>query len=154
MNPIHTAPRLRRVLMLAGLTVLSLALLAACDASDASEDDPLGLGSSGSSGSSELSESPPGSGGAATIDQSAILGDATEVRALLSNAASNFDPNVVEDVDYSGNSLAVTVTEDVQGLEDAQALCDDLSEAIQVVELTIVVRNATGAELAACTFEG
>ncbi len=135
------------ILTIVGAT-MGVALFAACDASEA-EDDPLGVGTpAGSMGS----DSTDGSSGA--IDRQAILGNLAEVQAMLEDTASRFDDQVITDVDFANNRLTVTASEEVQELEDAQELCQDLSEAVAAVDLTIIVRNETGAELAACTFRG
>ncbi len=124
------------------LALAALALLAACDASEA-EGDPLGL-----DGGATTAD------GGDAINREAILGNLTEVQTLLDGAASSFNSAVITDVEYDSGQLTVTVSQDVQAAEDAQQLCADLAGAVASVDLSIVVRDETGTEQAACTFQG
>lgn len=133
-----------RTLLAALLAGLAVALLAACDTSDAGEDDPLGLDDDVTATSSATT----------AIDPAAILGSLPDVQMLLEDAQSEFDSTVITDVDYEDGELGVTVSEDLTELEEAEALCNDLGEAVGMADLTIIVRNGSGAELAACTFQG
>src|SRR5690606_13594900 len=109
-------------------------------------EDPLDLGLETNSTATGTTDS--------GIDRAAILGSVPEVQAFLEDASSRFDSAVISDVAYEGDTLSVTVTEQVAVLEDAQELCADLANGVAAVDLSIIVRNDTGAELAACRFQG
>ena len=143
-----TLRRGRRGLILTILcATMGVALFAACDASEA-EDDPLGVGTPAGSMDSD------GTGSSGGIDREAILGNLSEVQAMLGDTASRFDNQVITDAEFANNRLTITASQEVQELEDAQELCQDLAGAVAAADLTIIVRNETGAELAACTFRG
>lgn len=112
-------------------------LVAAC------EDDQTvdGLGSNATEGDTT-----------AGVNVDAILGDVQEVRLLLEQASSAFSPAVIEDTTYSDGQLTVVVTEEVDGLDQAQTLCEDLSEAIAATDVHITVQDQAGSVLAECRF--
>jgi len=140
----HPSPGVFRAVAFAIVLMALPVLLVACDTTD--DDDPLDLGTGGGASTAEATST--------AIDRAAILGSVQEVQTFLEDASSRFDAGVISDVDYAGDTLSVTVTEDVAVLEDAQELCTDLADSVAAADLSIIVRNGTGAELAACRFRG
>lgn len=128
-------PRVGVLLALAAGAVL---LFAACD-DDGADADGLGVteGSNGTNG----------------VNVDAILGDPGEVRLLLDQAGSAFTSEVIADTTYADGQLTVTVTEQIDGLDQAEQLCDDLSEAIAATDVSIHVQDQTGNSLAECRFD-
>jgi hypothetical protein len=89
-------------------------------------------------------------GGSPTVDFEAILNDAGEVRAMLEESASAFPPDLVNDAEFSDNTLTVTVGADAPELDDAAAFCEDVAGAISLADLSVRVVDEAGAELATC----
>jgi hypothetical protein len=84
----------------------------------------------------------------------AILGSVDDVRAVIQDNASSLDPNVIKDVDYDNKQLKVTLADsqndlDIDGLKST---CDQVSKAIALPDLHLVVEKANGSESAECDF--
>lgn len=125
----------RRFLLLAlGVGTLSLAALACSDESGAGVN--LGL-----SGDATVEG----------IDRDALLGELSEVRDLFASSSA-IPADVITDVDYDDGSLRVTLAAEAEGIEDAQQICEDLSQGIQLPDLAITVEGPDGATLATCEF--
>ncbi|MEX2373123.1 MAG: hypothetical protein WD800_04915 [Dehalococcoidia bacterium] len=130
------------------VAILAMGLFSACAEEGANGDDPfLGGGDTG------VSTPATGGGmteGSDTIDRDTILNELSEVQAMLAAGSSSFGGDVVTDVNYQDGQLTVTTSGDIQGLEDAEALCQDMSTAISDSGLSIVIVDPQGAELAQC----
>jgi hypothetical protein len=90
------------------------------------------------------------------IDRRAILGELTGVRALFAERSA-LPAEVIGDVDYEEGTLDVTLApaSAERGAEtagQAEQVCNDLREAIQLPNLTINVHGPDGARLASCEF--
>ncbi len=90
------------------------------------------------------------------IDRGAVLGELDEVRDLFAER-SNLPAEVIADVSYEEGALNVTLAEtegvDAGGAaEQAEQICNDLSEAIQLPDLAITVDGPDGTRLASCDF--
>jgi hypothetical protein len=92
--------------------------------------------------------------GGDALNQDAILNEVEEVRRLFMQGSTGFAPAVISNVAFEGGTLTVTVTEEIVGLEDAQAFCQDLSTSIAAANVGIVVVDAGGARLAECSLAG
>ena len=100
------------------------------------------------------SESDAEEGGTQTgIDRSELLGDLGEVRDLFAQR-SPLDAELLADVSYSDGELTVTLADDAGGVGQAEQVCNDLGDAIQLPDLSINVEGPDGAPLATCTFAG
>lgn len=117
----------RRLVLMAVVCVASLALVACGDA----EDD----GDSADTG----------------IDREQLLGEVSEVRSLFEER-SPLPPELISDVSYEEGQLDVTLAEEAEGVDQAEQVCRDLSEAIQLLDLAIAVHGPDGSELASCEF--
>ena len=123
-----------------GLTWLMLPLVLGVTLIACNEDDTINPSATGPTGD--------------VIDRGAILSNVEDVRALIEDNAESLDPMVVEDVDYSDERLRVTLAEsqnnlDVSGLE---SMCEDVSRAIALPDMTVVVEKADGSESTECEF--
>jgi len=133
------SPALKSALMtVVALGAVSLALIAC-------EDDPA----VGEPGTSTTTPNMPVEG----IDRESILGDLAEVQAILETSASSLPADAIEDVEYEDGTLRIVGNPDFANLEQAEALCEDMSAAIASADLSIEVVNAAGEVLASCTFE-
>ncbi len=121
----------RALLLTAGLAAISLA--AACS-DDADADVTLGV-----------------DGTQVGIDRDALLGEVSEVRDLFAERSS-LPAEVIADVDYDDGTLNITLAEDTEGVDQAEQVCNDLSEAIQLPDLAINVDGPDGTRLATCEF--
>lgn len=124
--------RPRRLLVVTALAVASLALVACGDAEGDGEGSDTG------------------------IDREQLLGEVSEVRSLFEER-SPLPPELISDVSYEEGQLDVTLAEDAESaagdeVEQAEQVCSDLSEAIQLPDLTITVHGPDGSELASCEF--
>lgn len=92
-----------------------------------------------------------GEGADTGIDREQLLGEVSEVRSLFEER-SPLPPELISDVSYDEGRLDVTLAEDAEGVEQAEQVCNDLSEAIQLPDLAITVHGPDGSELASCEF--
>lgn len=120
-------PSPRRVFVLSVVAITSLALVACGDAEGDGEGSDTG------------------------IDREQLLGEVSEVRGLFEER-SPLSPELIEDVSYDEGQLDVTLAEEAEGADQAEQVCNDLSEAIQLPDLTITVHGPDGTELASCEF--
>jgi|GEM_PF-3488827 len=118
---------LRRRVLMAVVCVASLALVACGDADG------------------------DGDGADTGIDREQLLGEVSEVRSLFEER-SPLPPELISDVSYEEGQLDVTLADDAEGVEQAEQVCNDLSEAIQLPDLAITVHGPDGSELASCEF--
>lgn len=128
-----TLGRSRRLLVAGSLAVIALTM-AAC------EDDPL---------TTDGDET-----GTSGIDREAVLGEVDAVRGLFEERSA-LDPGLISEVSYDDGELSVTLDEEAsagEGAEQAEQVCDDLAEAVQLPDLSIVVVGPGGEPLASCQF--
>jgi len=100
-----------------------------------------------------------GEGSDTGIDREQLLGEVSEVRSLFEER-SPLPPELIADVSYEEGQLDVTLAEDAESAagdqaeqaEQAEQVCSDLSEAIQLPDLSITVHGPDGTELASCEF--
>lgn len=118
----------RRFVLAAAVVVASLGLVACGDSDGDADGSDMG------------------------IDREALLGEVSEVRGLFEER-SPLPPELISDVSYEAGQLDVTLSEDAEGLDQAEQVCSDLSEAIQLPDLAITVHGPDGSELASCEFE-
>ena len=85
------------------------------------------------------------------IDRESLLGELSEVRNLFA-ATSPLSADLIADVSYEDQRLSVTLAEETEGVEQAEQVCRDLSEAIQLTNLSITVDGPDGSQLASCEF--
>ncbi len=90
------------------------------------------------------------------INRDAILGSVSDVRALIKDNASSLDPQVIGDVSYSNDQLRVTLADSQNDLDldRLKSMCTDVSNAIALPNLHLVVEKADGSDSAECTFGG
>jgi hypothetical protein len=90
------------------------------------------------------------------IDRDAILDSVEDVRALVRDNVASLDPMMIDDVDYSDDELKVTLAAGEDGLDSAamQSVCDDISEALALIDLKLTVEKADGSSDVSCQFSG
>lgn len=87
------------------------------------------------------------------VDVEAILDHVDEVRLLFAEGSTTYPPDVIDDAEYGAGQLVVAVTDDIEGLEDANRFCNELSGAIAAPDLSIVVQDQHGVILTECRFD-
>ncbi len=127
----------RAALLTFGVVALGLGVAACTDDSGSGAD--LGLDTFNTSATVE------------GVDRDALLGELGEVRDLFATT-SQIPPDVIADVAYDDSALTVTLAAEAEGVEDAQEICDDLSQGIQLPDLAITVEGPDGTRLASCEF--
>lgn len=135
----------RRALPL--LTAILAAALFAAACEDTGDDTGILDGDGDANGAAASPASTEG------IDREAILNEVEEVQAMLEEAASDIPADAVSDVSFDNSTLTVTVTEEISGLDQAEQLCEDLSQAVQATDIQILVQDASGGVMAECAFE-
>lgn len=127
--------RSRRMLAAGGLLLLVLA--SACDEDTA---EPTGAATSAPALTSPVA-----------VDRDAILNELAEVRALFEQQSS-LDAGVLRDVSFEDGQLTVVLDDTNTDLDQAEQICQDLGEAIQVADVRIQVNAPDGSSLASCAF--
>jgi fructose-specific component phosphotransferase system IIB-like protein len=127
---------MKKVCALVLVALLALGMVACSD------DDSGGTVASGSTGNA--------------INREAILSSVDDVRALIKDNASSLDPQVIDDVDYDNNELKVTLgdSQNDLDLDGLKSMCGQVSNAIALPDLHLVVEKADGSESAECEFAG
>lgn len=93
----------------------------------------------------------------AVIDRAVVLGQLSQVRDLFADR-SPLDGDVIGDVSYEDGVLDVTLAQDSASTAtadrsgQAEQICNDLGDAIQLADLQINVLGPDGDELASCQF--
>jgi hypothetical protein len=83
-----------------------------------------------------------------------MLNSLEDVRAVIVSAATDLDPAIVDDVDYTDGTLTVMLAED-QDVSDADSMastCEDISSAVALPDLSVRLESPDGEIVAECSF--
>ena len=146
-------------IFLISITILLGASLVACSDDDDANGTSAATGSASPAPSATVAAATGTSGTASTgdgIDRAEILGSLDDVKALIRDNASSLDPEMIGDVSYTDGELHVTLAESQDDIDTSKlnSACDQISKAISLPDMKLVVEKADGSDSVECEFNG
>jgi hypothetical protein len=86
------------------------------------------------------------------INREVLLNNLDDVRAMIADNARSLDPEMIGEVDYTDGRLRVVLAEPLGdiNLPEVNSACSEISDAIGLPGLSVVVETADGSERAQC----